>query len=178
MCAARLAEHVGMCTHAQTDARIRAEELAVEAVRWKEDQGQYQWDAQGGNRSLEQDEDSEIKSLRKMVLHLESRIAEKDAEHTSAKHSQVQQQVASLERQLASYQDQAKHWETLRQQLCTRIAQLEGKHSASTASQQHDAVQARKFEILATQVRPRLALATVILDWECNRHFAHFACTR
>jgi len=135
----------------ETDARIRAEKLAVEAVRWKEDQGQYQWDEPGGNWSLEQEEDSEIKSLRKMVLHLESRIAEKDAEHTSAKQSQVKQQVASLERQLASYQDQAKHWEALRQQLCTRIAQLEGKHSASTSSQQLDQVQARKFEILAKQ---------------------------
>jgi hypothetical protein len=37
-------------------------------------------------------------------------------------------------------------------QLCTRVAQLEGKQSAASAHQQHDAVQARKFEILAAQV--------------------------
>lgn len=59
------------------------------------------------------------------------------------------------------------HWNLLAQkgaltlmgsdlQLCTRVAQLEGKQSASAAHQQHDAVQARKFEILAAQVNETL----------------------
>ena len=33
-------------------------------------------------------------------------------------------QVASLRRQVASFQEQAKQWENLRQQLCTRVAQV------------------------------------------------------
>ena len=60
-------------------------------------------------------------------------------------------QVASLRRQLTSYEEQAKQWETLRQQLCKRVAQLEGKQLAGTSSQQHDVAQARKFEVLAMQ---------------------------
>jgi len=40
---------------------------------------------------------------------------------------QVKEELGVMERQLATYQEQAKQWEKLRQQLCTRIAQLEGK---------------------------------------------------
>jgi len=63
----------------------------------------------------------------------------------------VTRQVASLRRQLTSYEEQAKQWETLRQQLCKRVAQLEGKQLAVTSTQQHDVAQARKFEVLAMQ---------------------------
>ena len=45
------------------------------------------------------------------------------------------------------------------QQLCTRVAQLEGKQSAASVHQQHDSVLARKFEILAAQVNVVSALS-------------------
>ena len=49
----------------------------------------YQWEGYGANKSLEQEERTEIKSLRKMVLHLEARISDKDAKHDAAKDAQV-----------------------------------------------------------------------------------------
>lgn len=97
----------------EADARVRAEELAVEAVRWKDERVQYQWEGNGANKSLEHDDASELHSLRKMVLHLESRITDKN----SAREGERQPLVASLQRQLDSYQEQAKQWETLRQKV-------------------------------------------------------------
>jgi len=75
----------------ETDARTRAEELAVEAVRWKEERSQYQWEAQGGNQSLEHDDASEVKSLQKLVRHLEKRLADEHlaASNAPAKDAQV-----------------------------------------------------------------------------------------
>ena len=94
----------------EADARLRAEELAVEAVRWKEERVQYQWEGNGANKSLEHDDSTELHSLRKMVLHLESRISDKSSKREG-------DQVASLQRQLDSYQERAKQWEALRQQV-------------------------------------------------------------
>ena len=73
----------------QSDARMRAEELAVEAVRWKQERAEYQWESGTANDSLGHNDESEIKSLRKMILHLESRIAEKDSKLDTAKDTLV-----------------------------------------------------------------------------------------
>jgi hypothetical protein len=112
----------------ETDARLRAEELAVEAVRWKDERGQGSLETNEQTQSPQHEAGSEIMSLRKMVLHLESRIAEK----SDSTEQREKEKLAVLQEQLSSYQEQAKQWEVLRHQLCTRVAQLEGTHIATS----------------------------------------------
>ena len=129
----------------ETDARMWAEEIALKAVRSKESsdwEKTHEYDLIGDNI------ESEKASLREMVVNLESQLAQKRA--ISEMDSSLKAEILRLEQQLAGYQEKEKHWEVTRQQLCARNAQLEGKQTVFPV-QQHDIVQTRKLEILATQ---------------------------